>query len=80
MADRRSKDPERESVQRSRRRLEDALEETRWGLQREFGWKLGSKSAAVLLVAIAAGFVVGQVVGISGGRRTRDRKEIEPGD
>ena len=75
MARRRFDSPEQEELQRRRRRLEDALEETRWGLQREFGWKLGSKGAAMVLVAIAAGFVTGQVLGLRRSRRVSDGGE-----
>ncbi len=63
MAGHGSKGPEALELARRRRRLEDALEETRWGLEREFGWKLRSKGAAMILLAVAAGFVASRVFG-----------------
>ena len=57
---RKKRNREREKVLASRRRLEEALEETRWGLEREIGFRLESRWGVLLLVGLAAGFVVGQ--------------------
>ena len=73
MARRGGKDPEREQLLRSRRKLEEALAETRWGLEKSVGWKASSKGSSLLLLAAAAGFVVGQAIWRSRKPRGRDR-------